>query len=130
MGIGGHVHDYATSVDFTDVTTGQVIWHGVPERDAAGRVRVLPVKTFFSWHRLGVHIEPSDEYRITVSYDNRTGHLLHNGGMGAVGGLFVPDKSANWPAVDTANSVYRMDLQETFAPPTDDMDGMMMGARN
>lgn len=130
LGIGGHVHDYAVSLDFTDVTTGQLIWHGVPQRDSAGRVLMLPVTTFFNWHRLGIHIEPHDRYRISVTYDNRTGHLLHNGGMGAVAGLFVPDKSAVWPPVDTANTVYRQDLQETFAPPSDDMDGMMMGAGN
>jgi hypothetical protein len=128
LGIGGHVHDYGVSVDFTDVTTGQVIWHGVPERDAGGRVLLLPVRTFFTWHRLGVHIEPGDQYRVTVTYNNPTGQLLHNGGMGAVAGLFVPEGSAIWPAVDTTNLVYRQDLQETFAPPSGDMDGMMMGA--
>jgi hypothetical protein len=129
LGMGGHVHDYALSVDLTDVTSGQVIWHGSPERDSAGRVLLLPVTRFFNWHRLGVHIEPQHTYRITVTYYNATGHLLRDGGMGAVGGLFVPDGSAQWPAVDTSNALYRADLEETFSPPTDDMGGMVMSRR-
>ena len=129
LGVGGHVHDYARAVDLTDVTTGHVIWHGLPECDSAGRVLMLPVAHFFNWHRLGVRIEPSHRYRITVTYDNATGHLLKDGGMGAVAGLFVPDGSAPWPAVDTTNVFYRADLQSTFAPQSDDMGGMMMSRR-
>jgi hypothetical protein len=34
--------------------------------------------------------------------------------MGAVAGLFVPDRGATWPLVDTTNLVYRQDLAETF----------------
>ncbi len=129
LGVGGHVHDYATAVDLTDVVTGQVIWHGRPEHDSAGRVLLLPVTRFFNWHRLGVRIEPMHRYRITVTYYNGTGHLLRDGGMGAVAGLFVPDGSTPWPAVDTTNALYRADLQETFSPPSDDMGGMMMSRK-
>ncbi len=129
LGVGGHVHDYALAVDLTDVTAGHLIWHGSPQRDAAGRVLLLPVTRFFNWHRLGVRIEPEHRYRITVTYNNATGHLLKDGGMGAVGGLFVPDGSVPWPAVDTTNALYRADLQETFVPPSTTMDGMMMSAR-
>jgi hypothetical protein len=32
--------------------------------------------------------------------------------MGAVGGLFVPDRGTRWPAVDSTNAVYRQDLYD------------------
>ena len=128
LGVGGHVHDYAVGLDLTDVVTGQVIWHGSPEHDSAGRVLLLPVTRFFNWHRLGVRIEPGHRYRITVTYYNATGHLLKDGGMGAVAGLFVPDGSMPWPAVDTTNALYRADLQETFSRLRR-MGGMMMSRR-
>lgn len=125
LGIGGHVHDYATALDMVDVTTGRAIWHCVPERDSSGRVLLLPVTRFFNWHRLGVHLDPSHTYRVSVTYENPTGHLLHKGGMGAVAGLFVPTGDTPWPAVDPSNPLYRGDLDATFVPAPDDMDGMM-----
>ena len=126
VGMGGHVHDYATAITLTDLTTGRVIWHGTPQRDSVGHVLLLPVATFFNWHSLGVWIEPTHRYRVSVTYNNTTGHLLKEGGMGNVGGLFVPDKPARWPAVDTANVIYRRDLAAIFVP-SDDMEGMMKG---
>ncbi len=113
-GIGGHVHDYAVSLDFTDVTTGQVIWHVTPVRDSAGHVLDLPVTRFYNWHSLGVHIDPSHRYRITVTYDNPTTHVIPEGGMGSVAGLFIPDRGARWPAVNTADPVYQQDMAELF----------------
>jgi hypothetical protein len=124
LGVGGHVHDYAVSVDLTDVSTNQVLWHGVPQRDSAGRVLWLPVTRFYNWHSLGVHIMPTHFYRISVTYENPTGHVLHEGGMGAVAGLFVPDRGAQWPQVDTTSALYRQDLAATFMPDTATMAGM------
>jgi hypothetical protein len=114
VGIGGHVHDYAVSLDFSDVTTGRLIWHVTPVRDSAGHVLDLPITRFYNWHRLGVHIVPSHRYRITVTYDNPTGHVIPDGGMGSVAGLFIPDRGAQWPVVNTADPVYQQDLVELF----------------
>ncbi len=114
VGIGGHVHDYAVSLDFTDVTTGQVIWHVTPVRDSAGHVLDLPVTRFYNWHRLGVHIDPSHRYRITVTYDNPTTHVIPEGGMGSVAGLFIPDRGMRWPDVNIADPVYQQDMVELF----------------
>jgi hypothetical protein len=124
VGIGGHVHDYAVSLDFTDVTTGEVIWHVTPVRDSAGHVLDLPVTRFYNWHRLGVHIDPSHRYRITVTYDNPTAHVIPEGGMGSVAGLFIPDRGAKWPDVNIADPVYQQDLIELFGP---DSGGKMAG---
>jgi hypothetical protein len=126
VGMGGHVHDYALAVTLTDVTTGHVIWNGTPQHDSVGHVLLLPIATFFNWHSLGVRIEPAHRYRVSVTYDNLTGHLLKKGGMGNVAGLFIPDDPARWPAVDTADAVYRQDLAAIFVP-SNDMDGMMKG---
>jgi hypothetical protein len=125
VGCGGHVHDYATALEFSDVTTGKVIWHASLIRDSTGRVLSLPVVRFYRWYRLGIHIVPKHRYRITVTYDNPTGHVISDGGMGAVGGLFIPDRGTTWPRVDPANAIYQQDFEDTMAS-SDDMEGMEM----
>jgi hypothetical protein len=124
LGVGGHVHDHAVAVDFTDVTTGDTLWHGVPKRDSSGRIEWLPVRRFYNWHSLGVHIEATHTYRITVMYDNPTGQVLHDGGMGAVAGLFIPDENTHWPQVDTSSALYQRDLASTFVAGSDMMMDM------
>jgi hypothetical protein len=114
LGVGGHVHDYAVSLELADVTARRVIWRAAPIRDSLGHVLRMPVARFYNWHSLGVRIIPSHRYRITVTYDNPTGRLIRRGGMGAVAGLFVPDRGAQWPVVDTTNAVYRQDLEDVF----------------
>jgi hypothetical protein len=111
LGLGGHLHDYGVSLTLEDKTTGQVLWRGEPVRDSLGIVHSMPVRRFYRWNRLGVHIEPSHTYRATVEYDNTTGEVLHDGGMGAIAGLFVPDRGTEWPRVDPADSVYLKDLE-------------------
>ncbi|HWP39259.1 MAG TPA: hypothetical protein VNL18_17060 [Gemmatimonadales bacterium] len=115
VGLGGHVHDYATALELTNVTTGEVIWRGVPERDAEGRVETMPVTRFYRWYRLGIRIDPAHTYRVTVTYQNPTGETIPDGGMGAVAGMFIPDRDAAWPAVDRADPVYQTDLENTLA---------------
>lgn len=114
LGMGGHLHDYGVSLELSDVTTGRVLAQLVPERDAAGLVRVLPPARLYRWYRLGVHIESTHRYRVTVTYDNPTGQTIPDGGMGAVAGLFVPDAGKTWPGVDTTDAAYRQDLHDSF----------------
>ncbi len=114
IGLGGHIHDYGVSLELTDVTTGEVLWHGTPIRDAAGHVLSMPVSTFYKWNRLGLHVVPRHRYRVSVVYDNPTGHLIRNGGMGAIGGLLVPDRGVRWPIVDSGDSLYQKDLRATL----------------
>jgi hypothetical protein len=121
VGLGGHLHDYGVSLELRDVTTNEVLWHGVPVREASGRVLSVPVTTFYGWRGLGVRVVPTHRYRITVVYDNPTGHTLRNGGMGAVAGLFVPDRGAAWPSVDPADPAYRVDLLDTIHYGAGDM---------
>jgi hypothetical protein len=128
LGMGGHIHDYGVSLEFADSTTGEMIWRGIPERDSTGEVRALHPVRFYRWNRLGVHITPEHRYRVTVTYDNPTGRMISDGGMGAVAGLFIPDRGTSWPAVDPADPDYRQDLHDTLFPPMQmmDMPGMDM----
>jgi len=114
IGLGGHIHDYGVGLELADATTGEVLWHGSPVRDSEGHVLSMPVSTFFNWHRLGLHVVPTHRYRVTVAYDNPTGRLIKDGGMGAVGGLLVPDRGVPWPRVDPTDSLYQHDLRATL----------------
>jgi len=49
-----------------------------------------------------------------VSYDNPTGQSIPDGGMGVVGGLFIPDRGSAWPATDPADSLYQRDLRHAM----------------
>ncbi len=129
VGLGGHLHDYGVALDFMDATTGEVLWHVVPQRDSAGHVLNLPITLFYNWHRLGLHITPGHRYRLTASYDNPTGHVIPAGGMGVIGGMFIPDHPDRWPVVDPTNDAYVQDMIESFgigAPR--DMSGMRMAS--
>jgi hypothetical protein len=110
VGLGGHVHDYAQFLEFRDLTDNRVIWRGVPYEDEDGTVTSMPSELFYRWHRLGIHIEPSHTYQVRVVYDNPTGDTIKYGGMGAVGGLFAPDRASQWPTIDTTDAAYRRDL--------------------
>lgn len=111
IGLGGHMHDYGRVIEFADVTTGESIYRASPVADASGRIESIPVARLYGWTRLGVHIVPEHRYRVTVSYDNPTGAPIPDGGMGVVGGLFVPDHGVAWPAADRGDSLYQADYR-------------------
>src|SRR5213083_1101159 len=111
VGLGGHMHDYGRVIEFADVTTGEVIYRAAPVADSSGHIASIPIAMLYGWTRLGVHIVPEHRYRIAVSYDNPTGAPIPDGGMGVVGGLFVPDRGVSWPAADPADSLYQKDYR-------------------
>ncbi len=111
IGLGGHMHDYGRGIEFTDVTMGAVIYHAAPLTDAAGHIAAVPVRRLYGWTGIGVPIVPSHRYRVTVSYDNPTGHPIPDGGMGVVGGLFVPARGLAWPAADPHDTLYQEDYR-------------------
>lgn len=114
VAIGGHVHAYAERLEFADATTGTVIYATKPITDSVGDILGVPVSRLYRWNRLGAHILPTHRYRVTVFYDNPTGALIPDGGMGVVGGLFVPDRGAVWPATNPADSLYQQDLRHAM----------------
>src|SRR3989449_3131785 len=105
------MHDYGRVIEFADVTTGEVIYRAAPVADSGGHVASIPIAMLFGWTRLGVHIVPEHRYRIAVSYDNPTGAPIPDGGMGVVGGLFVPDRGVTWPAAEPGDSLYQKDYR-------------------
>ncbi len=109
VGLGGHMHDFGRLIEFVDATTGEVIYHAAPVADSGGHIESVPVAFLYGWTRLGVHVVPEHRYRVTVSYDNPTGQPIPDGGMGVVGGLFVPDRGVTWPAADPHDTLYHED---------------------
>ncbi|MEK6687259.1 MAG: hypothetical protein AABZ01_02215, partial [Gemmatimonadota bacterium] len=97
VAIGGHLHDYGTKIELTEVETGRVIWSTTPTLDDQGKVAGVPIGKLYGWFKVGATITPDRTYRVTVYYDNPTGEPLPEGGMGVVGGLFVPARGAVWP---------------------------------
>jgi hypothetical protein len=103
--IGGHLHEMSTSLKFEDVTNHRVIWEGTPQNDDEGNVNHLAIG--YLYKKLGVKLDPENTYRVTVSYVNPTADTIRGGGMGVVGGVFLP--SVPWPATDTTDSLYVLD---------------------
>jgi hypothetical protein len=130
VGLGGHMHDYGRVIEFADATTGQVIYRAAPVADATGHVESVPIAMLYGWTHLGVHIEPAHRYRIAVAYDNPTGRPIPDGGMGVVGGLFVPDHGDAWPAANPHDSLYQADYRHYMrlvgGHGMDEMAGMAM----
>ncbi len=112
VAMGGHAHRYVERLEFEDVTTATVIYQVAPDTDATGDVTGFPVARFYGLGHLGVHLEPSHRYRVTVHYLNPPGPVLTDGGMGVEGGLFIPDRDIVWPATDPSDSLYAQDFRQ------------------
>jgi hypothetical protein len=113
LAAGGHLHRYATALRFEDRTTGELIWEARPELGEDGVVESMPIKYFLP---LGVALFPDHEYRLTAEYENPTGEVLPNGGMGALGGIVMPSSGSAWPAAARSDSVYQHDVWMTTGP--------------
>lgn len=109
--IGGHMHGYGRTIEFWDVTTGKLLWHGEPAPASPGQTGAVPVRKLYSLTGLGMRITPAHRYRVRVVYENPTGQTIPYGGMGVVGGLFMPDRKAVWPATNPSDSLYQKDLR-------------------
>jgi hypothetical protein len=114
--IGGHMHEYGKTIEFWDVTTGKQLWHGEPAPAPAGEPSAVPLGKLYGLTGLGLRITPTHRYRVRVIYENPTDHTIPNGGMGVVGGLFMPDRKAVWPATNQADSLYQQDLRHFMGP--------------
>lgn len=111
LGVGGHLHRYAIALRLEEVGTGRVIWEARPTVDERGTVVAMPTRTFL--RRLGVPLRPDRLYRLTAIYDNPTGHLVRDGGMGALGGIFLPARGARSPMVNAGDPEYVLDVRTT-----------------
>ncbi len=128
LGLGGHLHRYATLLRLEDVTAGKVLWESRPILDAARDVVGMP-QTMLYW-RGGIRIDAEHLYRLTAFYNNPTGRMIPEGAMGALGGAFIPARGAAWPAIDRHDPEYLRDVQVTWAGMRE-MSGMGdMGGRS
>jgi hypothetical protein len=109
--IGGHIHEYGRRIELWDVTTGKLLWHGEPSTTSPGEPSAVPIGKLYGITGIGLRITPTHRYRVRVLYDNATGKTISQGGMGVVGGLFMPDRNAVWPATDPSDSLYQKDLR-------------------
>lgn len=107
MVVGGHLHPYATSLKFEDVTANAVIWEGLPIEGEDQSLDGVTVGRLYK--RLGVKISPDHTYRVTVTYHNPTGDTIPEGGMGVIGGVFLPSGDESWPAADQTDELYVLD---------------------
>ena len=114
LGFSGHTHKYATELRLEDRTSGKVLWRVRPDTNAGGELVALPIQRFIG--RLGISLDPTHTYRLSVVYQNPTGALIRDGGMGALGGVFLVGRGAKWPGIDANDPVYREDVRGMSTP--------------
>ncbi len=107
MAIGGHVHENAESIKLVDLTENEVIWEGFPIEDETGNLVGVTLGRLY--RTFGTKIHPDHVYRVTVTYNNPTADTLVAGGMGVVGGVFMPSGAGMWPRADTVDPLYALD---------------------
>ena len=106
MVMGSHLHELATKIVFEDVTAETVLWEGFPITEDSNWDGVTIGRMY---RRFGTKIFPDHTYRVTVHYDNTTGENIPDGGMGVVGGVFMPAMGEQWPAADPNDPLYVLD---------------------
>lgn len=122
LGVGGHLHDYATRLRLIDLTTGETLWSAGPNASASGRVHSVPEGHL--WWRGGVEIHSDHRYRVEVVYENPTDEPAPLGGMGVIAGVAMPAGDAEWPELDRSHPDYREELMNhVTAPHRDDGHG-------
>jgi hypothetical protein len=109
IGLGGHVHQYGTSLRLEDMTARRLIWAARPAIGTDGQITAMPMKKFIT--SLGVPVYPGHVYRVTAEYDNTSGEAIPGGAMGALGGVFIPGTPSRWPAVDRNDPQLKIDWE-------------------
>ena len=104
LAVSGHLHRYGTSLRLVNAESGAGIVSVLARRDSDGTVRAMS-RHLFGIFGEGPHLTAGQRYTLVVSYDNPTPDTLR-GMMGVLGGLFVPDDPAAWPALDRSNAIY------------------------
>jgi len=115
LGIGGHLHDFATVLRLENVTEGKVIWEAEPEYGAEGRLTGVSESLLLMTG--GIKVSPDNVYRIYVEYQNPMAHPAPDGGMGEIGGVILASKDVVWPEFRRDDPTYVADLINTIEAP-------------
>jgi hypothetical protein len=107
LAAGGHLHDYAESLQLVEAGTGKVMLSLEPTLDSAGKISKVSRK-IFGINGPGLKLK-AGRYRVVAVYRNTSGRYLEHGGMAVIGGLFAPDDPARWPSLDPTNAVFAAD---------------------
>lgn len=112
IGVGGHLHDYGTSVTLDEVLD-------------AGTRRVVALRTTLNGEGKlqaverqlpgvrgrGIPLKAGTTYRVTGAYSNRTGATIPKGAMVHMVMLFAPDRLSEWPTVDPKDPEWQRDMR-------------------
>lgn len=121
LGVGGHLHDYGSSVRLEDVESGKVMARVVATRTPDGRVTKISRK-LFGVTGDGLTMKANHKYRVVGEYDNPTQVTYVKGAMAHMVGLFTPDDLSQWPKIDPSDPLFQRDLA-SLAPGGDSTDG-------
>jgi hypothetical protein len=121
LGVGGHLHDYGSSVRLEDAETGKVMARVVATRTPDGKV-VKVSRKLFGVTGDGLSMKANHKYRVVGEYDNPTQTTYVKGAMAHMVGLFTPDDMSKWPQIDPSDPVFQRDLA-SLAPGGDSKDG-------
>jgi hypothetical protein len=107
LAVGGHLHDYAESLELVEAATGKLIVSLAPTLDTNGRISQVSRK-LFGISGAGRRLK-AGRYVVVAVYNNRTGSRIENGGMAVLGAIFAPDDPRRWPALDRSSPVFAAD---------------------
>lgn len=125
VGIGGHIHDYGSSLELEDAATGKVLARLKARRDHDGRVEGVG-RFIFGFNSDALRLQAHHPYRVVAEYDNPTNETFKDGGMGHINGAFVPDDGAVWPKLDLNDPLVKRDI--ATLPILSDMNAHTAGA--
>jgi hypothetical protein len=109
VGIGGHLHDYGSSLELEDATSGKVLARLKARRDHDGRVEGVG-RFIFGFNSDALTLQAHHPYRVVAEYDNPTKETFKDGGMGHINGAFVPADGATWPKLDLNDPLVKRDI--------------------
>ncbi|HSC33532.1 MAG TPA: hypothetical protein VLD17_17565 [Gemmatimonadaceae bacterium] len=109
VGIGGHLHDYGSTLELQDATNGKVLARLKARRDHDGHVEGVG-RFIFGFNSDALALKAHHPYRVVAEYDNPTSETFKNGGMGHINGAFVPDDGAAWPKLDLNDPQVQRDI--------------------
>lgn len=110
LGMSGHLHDYGKQITLTDLSESEALWKVQPVTEREHHVVRMPTDNFF-WQG-GIEFSKNHTYQISTLYYNPLEEKSSHGGMGEIGGVFIPETTTDslWRS-DPDNNQYRNDLK-------------------